>query len=93
MDQRLWVYRADDLSFWVAREPVCDVSQIKAPGPVLELGTALVEPYELAARTRADLSYAGVARLTAGDTLGVILRMDETVARSREGPTQRPFRR
>ena len=78
MEQRVWVYKANNDSFWIAREPVFDPTIVPAPRPILEIGLALIEPYELADKTHQQLAYAGVAKLTALDSDVVILHMDPT---------------
>lgn len=80
MDQRLWVYEADDRTFWVPREPSFALSWI--PAPILEMGTAVVEPHALAARTRDDLNYAGVAKISAADATVWISRLEPTAVQT-----------
>lgn len=83
MEQRVWVYRAGDNTFWIAREPVLDPSAIPAPRPVLEIGMSSVEVLTLAKRTQDQLGYAGVAPLTEWDAEPIILSLEPPVSCSR----------
>lgn len=46
------------------------------------MGTAVVEPHALAARTRDDLNYAGVAKISAADATVWISRLEPTAVQT-----------
>lgn len=93
MEQRVWVYRAGDNTFWIAREPVLDRSAIPTPGPVLEIGMSCVEVLTLAKKTQDQLGYAGVAPLNEWDAEPVILALEPTLPSGLFRPTPPGTRR